>query len=222
MGTKVHPRLFRLSTIQTWDALWFAKKDFPAYLQDDERIRAFLWKRLKEAAMEKVLIERTPQHVQVTIVSAKPGFIIGRAGAGIEDLKKAMTKALYPGRRVSLSINVKEVDRPALSAKIVGDQIASEIERRLPFRTTMKSAMDRVMKAGALGVRISIGGRLNGSEIARTEKLLRGKVPLHNLRADVDFATSTAYTIYGTIGIKTWINRGEKFEEREKSSTQAA
>lgn len=217
MGTKVHPKLFRLSTIHSWDSLWFAKKDLPLYLQEDERLRNFFKKRLKDAGLEKIVIERSPAHVSVTLIAAKPGFIIGRAGAGIEELKKDLLKALYRGKKVSMNINVQEVERPALSAKIVGDQMASEIERRLPFRTSMKSAIERVMKGGALGVKIQIGGRLNGSEIARTEKLLNGSVPLHNLRADVDFARCTAYTIYGTIGIKVWINRGEKFEPKEKA-----
>lgn len=214
MASKVHPKVFRLSTIATWDSVWFAKKDFPQMLKEDEAIRTFLDERLKEAGVDRIIIERSPQQVSVTIFSAKPGFIIGRAGSGIEDVKKAMMRKLFPGRRLAINLNVKEVSNPALSARIVGQQVAADIERRLPFRRSMKSAIERVMKAGAQGAKITLSGRLNGAEIARTEKLSHGKVPLHNLRADIDHARVTAKTIYGTIGVKLWINRGEVFEEK--------
>lgn len=218
MGSKVHPKSFRLSTIGSWNSVWFAKKDFPQLLKEDEAIRVFLRKRLKEASVDRILIERSVQQVSVTIHSAKPGFIIGRAGAGIEDLKKALVKEVFPGRRVTINLNVKEVSKPSLSAEIVGQQIAQEIERRLPFRRSMKGAIDRVMKAGAKGVKISVAGRLNGADIARTEKLAQGKVPLHNLRADIDYARVKARTIYGMIGVTVWINRGEVFGERSEEA----
>ncbi|HBL39426.1 TPA: 30S ribosomal protein S3 [Candidatus Uhrbacteria bacterium] len=215
MGSKVHPKSFRLSTIRSWDSIWFAKKEeFSNRLRDDERIRTFLFARLKEANVDRILIERSLQNVSVTIYSAKPGFIIGRAGVGIEELKKAMMKKLFPGRRIVINLNVKEISQPSLSAAIIGQQIATDIERRLPFRRSMKSAIDRVMKAGAEGVKISLSGRLNGAEIARREKLAQGKVPLHNLRADIDYARVTAHTIYGSIGVTVWINRGEIFTEK--------
>lgn len=221
MGSKVHPISFRLSTIRSWDSVWFAKKqEFSERLKDDERIRTFLRDRLKEASVDRILIERSVQNINVTIYSAKPGFIIGRAGAGIEDLKKAMVGKLFPGRRVVVSVNVKEISQPSLSAAIIGQQIAADIERRLPFRRSMKSAIERVMKAGAEGVKITISGRLNGAEIARREKLAQGKVPLHNLRADIDFARVMAHTIYGTIGVTVWINRGEVFEEKTKEKEE--
>ena len=184
-------------------------------LEEDESIRTFLRKKLKEASVDRIIIERSPQQVNVTIFSAKPGFIIGRAGVGIEDLKKELMKKLFPGRRLTLNLNVKEISKPSLSAQIVGQQIASEIERRLPFRRSMKGAVDRVMKAGAEGVKISVAGRLNGAEIARTEKVAQGKVPLHNLRADINYARVTARTIYGAIGVTVWINRGEVFETKD-------
>ncbi len=219
MGSKVHPKSFRLSTIRSWDSIWFAKKEgFASRLQDDERIRTFLFARLKEASVDRIFIERSLQNVSVTIYSAKPGFIIGRAGAGIEELKKAMMKELFPGRRVVINLNVKEISQPSLSAAIIGQQIASDIERRLPFRRSMKSAIDRVMKAGAEGVKISLSGRLNGAEIARREKLAQGKVPLHNLRADIDYARVAAHTIYGSIGVTVWINRGEIFTEKAEEA----
>jgi len=213
MGSKVHPKSFRLATIGSWNSVWFAKKDFPKFLQEDEKIRVFLGKRLKEAHVDRIVIERSVQQVSVTVHSAKPGVIIGRAGVGIEDLKKEMLKTLFPGRRIAITINVKEVSQPSLSAQIIGQQIVSDIERRLPFRRSMKSAVDRVMKSGAQGVKIVIAGRLNGAEIARREKLAHGKVPLHNLRADIDYARVPAHTIYGVIGVTVWINRGEVFAE---------
>jgi len=213
MGNKVHPKAFRLSTIRSWDAIWFAKKDsFKNFLQEDVKIRDFLWRELKDALVDRIEIERTRQQVSVVIFSAKPGVIIGRAGAGVEELKKKILQKFYRGRRVAFSVNVKEVARPSLSAQIVGQQIATDIEKRFPFRRAMKQSIERVLKARAEGVKLTLSGRLNGAEIARTETLSKGKVPLHNLRADIDFATVTARTIYGAIGVKVWINRGEIFE----------
>lgn len=214
MGHKVHPRSFRLSTIRTWDSIWFAKQKFSTLLREDVRIRDFLRRELKDALVDRIEIERTRQHVAIVIHSAKPGAIIGRAGAGIEELKKKVMSRFFRNRRVNVNVNVKEVARPSLSANIVGQQIALDIERRLPFRRAMKSAIERVLKAHGEGVKLTLGGRLNGAEIARTETLARGKVPLHNLRADIDFATVPAHTIYGIIGIKVWINRGEVFETK--------
>ncbi len=218
MGHKVHPKAFRLATVKSSDATWFAKdfKNFSENLREDVQIRKFLVKELKEALVDRVEIERTRQHINILIHSAKPGFIIGRAGAGIEDLKKKILKMFYRGRKVALNINVKEVTRPSLSSNIVGQQIASDLERRFPFRRSMKMAIERVMKAHAEGIKITLGGRLNGAEIARVETLATGKVPLHNLRADIDFASVTANTLQGAIGIKVWINRGEVFEEKKK------
>jgi len=214
MGHKVHPKAFRLQTIRPWDATWFAKKDlFSTFLREDVLIRDFLRKELKEALVDRIEMERTRQQVNIVVYSAKPGFIIGRAGAGVEELKNKILKKFYRGRRVVLSLNIKEVARPSLSAQIVGQQIASDIEKRFPFRRAMKQTIERVLKAKAEGVKITLGGRLNGAEIARVETLAHGKVPLHNLRADIDFATVTARTIYGAIGVRVWINRGEIFEK---------
>lgn len=190
-------------------------------LEEDAKIRTFLEKRLKEAQVDQVHIERSLQQVNVTIFAAKPGFIIGRAGAGIEEVKAKMMRALFPGKHMMLQLSVKEVTRPSLSSRIVGMQIAGDIERRLPFRHTMKAAIERVMKAGAVGVKITLSGRLNGAEIARVEKLAQGSVPLQNLRADVDFAAVRAETIYGTIGVRVWINRGEVFEQKKVETPNA-
>jgi len=217
MGRKVHPKAFRLGVIRPWDAAWFARgKDFRALLQEDVRIREYLLKQLKEAMVDRIEIERSRQKISIHIHSAKPGIIIGRAGAGIEELTKKLKKDFFSGRRISPVINVKEVKRPSLSARIVGLQIAADIEKRMPFRRVMKNARERVIKAGAKGVKISVAGRLNGADIARTETIAEGSVPLHNLRSDIDFARIRAWTTYGVIGIKVWINRGEVFEENKE------
>lgn len=212
MGHKVNPKVFRLSTIYTWDSKWFARgKQFVSSLREDVRLREYLRKSLREVGLESIGIDRTPKRVTITIRAAKPGVIIGRAGAGIEDLKKKLMKEFYRGQRVTLNINVEEVTRPMLSAQIVGEQIGKEIEQRLPFRRSMKMAIERVLKGGARGVKLTLSGRLNGSEIARTETIAQGSIPLHNLRADIDFARIRANTIFGVIGVKVWIYRGDVF-----------
>lgn len=212
MGHKVNPKVFRLATIYTWDSKWFARgKSFVANLKEDENLRVYLRKALRDVGLDSIGIDRTPKRVTITIRAAKPGVIIGRAGAGIEDLKKKLSKVFYAGQRVTLNINVEEVTRPTMSANIIGEQIAREIEQRLPFRRSMKMAIERVMKGGARGVKLTLSGRLNGSEIARTETIAQGSIPLHNLRADIDFARIRATTIFGVIGVKVWIYRGDVF-----------
>ncbi len=188
-------------------------------MKEDVELREFFRKELKEAGLNDVGIERTPKQLTITIHCAKPGFVIGRSGAGIEDLKKKIMKAFFRGRRVTLNINVTEVSRPSLYSQIVGEQIAQDIERRLPFRRSMKMAIERVMKGGAKGVKMTLSGRLNGAEIARTETLAQGSIPLHNLRADIDFARVRANTVYGVIGVKVWIYRGDVFE-KDKAATE--
>lgn len=216
MGTKIHPKAFRLQTIYGWDSKWFAPRGkYVAYLKEDVQLRSFVKKALKDAAVDNVFIDRNSDKITVTVISAKPGFVIGRSGAGIEELKKKIMNKFYRGKRVTLNINVKEVANPALSSQVVGQQIAGEVERRMPFRRSMKMAIDRTMKANAKGIKVSISGRLNGSDIARTETLSQGSIPLHNLRADIDYADVTAYTIWGTIGVKVWIYRGEVFDKSE-------
>lgn len=216
MGTKVNPRAYRLATVHGSDAKWIAKRPIAKQLlRDDVRIRAFLIKKLREASVDRVEVERTTQTMTISIFAAKPGVIIGRGGAGIEDLKKEILSTFFRGRRVKINVNVNEISNPSLSAAIVALQVATDLEKRLPFRRSMKMAIERVMKAGAQGVRVKVGGRLNGAEIARTEALAQGKIPLQTLRADIDFYRATAYTLYGTIGVKVWINRGEVFEEKK-------
>jgi len=214
MGRKVHPKAFRIGVTRGWDGIWFAgNKRFQALLQEDVRIRDFLRKKLKDALVDAIEIERSRDEVKITINSAKPGVIIGRAGAGIEELTKLLKKEFYRGRRVKMAINVKEIQQPSLSAQVVAQQIVADIEKRMPFRRVMKMAIERVMKANAQGVRVTLGGRLNGADIARRETIAQGKTPLHNLRADIDYASIPARTIFGAIGVKVWVNRGEVFDK---------
>lgn len=214
MGHKVHPIAFRLGVIRTWDGIWFADgKQYVQSLQGDVRMRDFLRRELKDSLLDRVEIERSRDEIRITLYAAKPGVIIGRAGAGIEELNKKIRKTFFRGKKIKCHVNVKELQRPSLAARVIGQQVAFDLERRMPFRRVMKSAVERVMKADAKGAKIIMSGRLNGAEIARTEKLAQGKIPLHNLRSDIDFASVMARTIWGAIGVKVWINRGEVFEE---------
>lgn len=220
MGQKVHPKIFRIPTTRGWDSNWFSRNDYPRLLKEDHQIRTFLAKALKEASVDHIAIERAAKSITVNIHSAKPGFIIGRSGAGIEELKKKLMKQFYRGKKVNINLNVQEVSKPSLSAAIVGQQVAADIEKRMPFRRTMKQTLERVMKAGAKGVKVSVAGRLNGADIARTESLSQGCIPLHSLRADIDFARVRAWTTYGVIGVKVWINRGEVFDQPKKEEVK--
>ena len=216
MGRKVHPIGFRIGVTRGWDSLWFANaKRYTGLLEEDVKIRSFLKTLLKDALIDRVEIDRTRQEISLLIHSAKPGIIIGRGGTGIEDLSKKVKSKFFPGKRVKLSINVKEVPNASLSANVVGQQVAMDIEKRMPFRRVMKTTIERVLKSGAQGVKISISGRLNGSEIARREMIAQGKIPLHTLRSDINYASVTARTIWGAIGIKVWINRGEVFDKKD-------
>jgi small subunit ribosomal protein S3 len=212
MGNKVHPNAFRVGVIKGWDGVWFGdKRQFAQTLREDVKIRAFVKRELKDALIDRVEIERSRQEIRLNIFSAKPGVIIGRGGTGIEDITKKLRNEFFRGRRVKMSVNVKEIQQPSLSALVIAQQVAADIEKRMPFRRVMKMAIDRAKKAGALGVKVRVSGRLNGAEIARRETIADSKIPLHTMRADIDFAAVTAHTIWGTIGIKVWINRGEVF-----------
>ncbi|KKW33499.1 MAG: 30S ribosomal protein S3 [Candidatus Uhrbacteria bacterium GW2011_GWA2_52_8d] len=213
MGQKVHPTIFRIGIIRGWDGVWFANKNgFRSQLKEDVEIRDLLRVLLKDALVARIEIERSRQEIRLVIHCAKPGIIIGRGGAGIEDLTKKLKKKFFRGRRVKMSVDVKEIQKASLSSQVIAQQIAADIEKRMPFRRVMKMAIERSLKAGALGVKITISGRLNGSDIARRETIAQGKIPLHNLRSDIDFASVAARTIWGAIGVKVWINRGEVFE----------
>jgi len=221
MGKKVNPIAFRLGITRTWPSKWFGTgKDYAKNLEQDIKVRKYLTKELREAGIDRVEIERNRQKITISLFTAKPGLIIGRGGAGAEDLKKKLhTKFLKDFRMGDISLNITECDRPNLSAQIVAQSMALEIEKRIPFRRVMKQAIGRVERSGALGIKVMIGGRLNGAEIARSEMLVSGKVPLHTLRADISYSRTAARTTYGAIGIKVWINRGEVFDRAVVATT---
>ncbi len=215
MGHKVHPKIHRMQVIYSWDSKWFSKDKYAKYAKQDIHIREFLMKKFKDAHIDAIGIERGPKNMKITIYAAKPGFIIGRGGQGLEMVRKHIERKFLQ-MSLKVKLNIKEVKSPSTSAAVVAQSLASEIERRIPFRRVMKQGIDRVMKAGAKGVKIMMSGRLNGVEIARTEVLSAGTVPLITLRSDVDYAFVEAYTIYGKIGIKVWICQGEVFGRKDK------
>ncbi len=220
MGHKVNPKIFRIGLSEDWDSCWFESgQKYVEYLEQDTKIRQYLTKKLKDGGVKKVEIERSPDNLNVIIYSSKPGIIIGRNGAGVEELKKYIQKKIIKDkflpnsnkRKTSLQINIKEVSKPQLSAQIIAQNIALELEKRVPYRRAMKRNMESVMKAGAQGVKVIASGRLDGVEIARQETLSKGKIPLHTLRADIDYGVAVARTTYGAVGVKVWIYKGEKF-----------
>ncbi len=222
MGQKVHPKSFRLKINKTWDSKWYAdKKDFADLLRQDVLVRKFIMKKLKNAMVARVDIERTSNALNINIFSAKPGVIIGRGGSGAEDLKKEIhnsyLKDAFSRKRglKSINVNILEVERPGLEASLIGQVIAADLERRIPFRRSIKQAIGRVEKAGAKGVKVIVSGRLDGAEIARRETLFSGKIPLHTLRADIDYSRIAAQTIYGKVGVKVWVYKGEVFGEQK-------
>ncbi len=209
MGQKVNPIGFRVAVNRNWRSMWYAnKKDFPIYVVEDYKIRRFVKKKLEQAAVSKVVIERAGNRVRVNIHTARPGLVIGRKAAELDKLKEEI-RAFTNGTREIL-IDVKEVKNPELDAQLVAENIAVQLERRISHRRAMKKAVQSTMDMGALGIRVRAAGRLGGSEIARTERYLEGKVPLHTLRADVDYGFTEANTIAGKIGIKVWICRKEE------------
>jgi small subunit ribosomal protein S3 len=209
MGQKTNPIGFRLGVVKPWVSRWYANKEMPALLKEDQLIRKYLMTRLGHAAIAEIHIERRPGKVTVTIHTGRPGVVIGKKGTEVDKLRDEM--AQLTGKEAA--INVEEIKRPEISAQLVGDNIAHQIVQRISFRRAMKRAVQSAMRMGAQGIRVRVSGRLGGAEIARTEKYHEGRVPLHTLRADIDYATSTAKTTYGTIGIKVWIFRGEVVED---------
>jgi len=221
MGHKVHPKIHRTPTTYTWDSRWFSQKNYAGHIEQDIAIRDYLMEKCKSAHIDSLSVERGPKNITVIILAAKPGFIIGRSGQGLDELRKHIECKILK-MKAKVRLNVREVRQPALSAAIVAQNISSDIERRIPFRRTMKQTIERVMKAGAQGVKIKIGGRLNGAEIARSETLAQGKVPLITMRSDVDYSLVEARTIYGAIGVKVWIYKGERFGQKDKFAESAA
>ena len=208
MGQKTNPIGFRLGVIKSWESRWFSEKDYSKLLQEDIIIRKFLIKKLSSAGISKVVIERPAKLAKITIHTSRPGVIIGKKGSDIEKLKKDIGN-ITEG---DVSINILEIKKPELDSQLVADNIAQQLERRVAFRRAMKRAVQSAMRLGALGIRVNCSGRLGGAEIARTEWYREGRVPLHTLRADVDYGVSRANTTYGICGVKVWIFKGEKFE----------
>ncbi len=207
MGQKVNPHGFRVGVNKDWSSSWFTnKKEFSEYLLEDNNIRKFINKKYADQSVARVHIDRTANKVTVDIYTARPGVIIGTKGAGVEELKSELAK-LVNGKFVN--INIKEVKKPDLDADLVAQSIAQQLEKRMSFRRAMKMAMQRVMRAGAKGCKVMVSGRLDGAEIARSEHYHEGRLPLHTLRADIDYATCEAHTTFGVIGVKVWICKGE-------------
>lgn len=217
MGQKVHPHGLRIGVIKSWDAKWYADKDYANYLLEDIKVRDFLKEKLYTAGISRIEIERAANRVRVTIHTAKPGMVIGRGGSNIEELKAALKKMING----NVDINIAEVKQPELDATLVAENIASQLERRIAFRRAMKQAVSRTMRFGAKGIKVMVSGRLGGAEIARSEHYREGSIPLHTLRADIDYGTAEAHTTYGRIGVKVWIYKGEVLPE-VKANAQAA
>lgn len=212
MGQKVNPIGLRLGINKTWDSRWYSQRDFPKYLSDDLAIRKFVSGKYTEAGIAKVEIERAAKQLVVKLHTARPGKIIGKQGKEIELLREEIRKVVKSSDR-SIKVDVYEVKNPDLNAKLASLNVAQQLEKRVSFRRAMKKVMQQVMKAGAKGVKVRVSGRLNGAEMARTEWYLESRVPLHTLRADIDYGFSEAFTTYGAIGVKVWIFRGEIYEK---------
>lgn len=205
MGQKVHPIGMRVGIIRDWDAKWYAEKEYAEFLHEDLRIRKFIATKLADAAVSTIEIERAANRVNISIHTAKPGMVIGKGGSEVENLRKELNK--LTGKRVH--INIIEIKKPDLDAKLVGEGIARQLENRVAFRRAQKQAIQRTMRSGAKGIKTQVSGRLNGADIARSEGYSEGTVPLHTLRADIDYAWEEADTTYGKLGVKVWIYRGE-------------
>jgi len=206
LGQKTHPIGFRLGVINTWDSNWYDEKSFAQKLKEDSLIRGYMKKRLEKAGVAKISIERTLKKITLTINTSRPGFVIGKSGKEITQLENEIKKITNK----DIKINVHEIKKPELSAQLVAENIANQLANRMSFRRAMKSAITSSIRMGAEGIKIMCGGRLGGVEIARSEQYKEGRIPLQTLRADIDYASVTAHTVYGTIGVKVWICRGEK------------
>jgi small subunit ribosomal protein S3 len=213
MGQKVHPYGLRLGYTKTWKSRWFAKKDYASLLHEDMKIKQKLREDLKSAGVASIEVERPGNKLRITIHTARPGIIIGRKGAEIDRLRQQVQK--QTGREV-LPINIQEVRRPELNAQLVAESIAMQLEKRVAFRRAMRKAVDSALRFGCKGIKVRCGGRLNGAEIARTEWYLQGRLPLHTLRADIDYGLAEARTTYGVIGVKCWIYNGEILEQKRR------
>ncbi|ETI69255.1 MULTISPECIES: 30S ribosomal protein S3 [Neobacillus] len=214
MGQKVNPVGLRIGIIRDWESKWYAGKDFATLLHEDLKIREYITKRLKDASVSKVEIERAANRVNVTVHTAKPGMVIGKGGTEVEALRKALNS--LTGKRVH--INILEIKRADVDAKLVAENIARQLENRVSFRRAQKQVIQRAMRAGAKGIKTQVSGRLGGADIARAEHYSEGTVPLHTLRADIDYATAEADTTYGKLGVKVWIYKGEVLPTKKKNA----
>lgn len=218
MGQKIHPLGFRLSVQKNWSSRWYSSsKAFPEMLNSDIRVRDFLKKKLAHAAVSRIMIERPAKNAKITIYSARPGIVIGKKGEDIESLRASLQGMMG----VPVHLNIEEIRKPELDATLIAESIAQQLEKRVMFRRAMKRAMQNAMRLGAQGIKIMSSGRLNGSEIARTEWYREGRVPLHTLRADIDYGVAEAKTTYGIIGIKVWVFKGEVLGSRADQKTTA-
>lgn len=213
MGQKVNPHGLRVGIVKDWDAKWYADKDYAANLHEDVLIRNFLKKTLFIAGISRIEIERINKRIKLTIHTAKPGMVIGRGGAGIEDIRKVLKR--FTDKQID--VNIAEIKQADMDSVLVAENIASQLERRIGFRRAMKQAVGRTMRLGAKGIKIMVSGRLGGAEIARSESYREGSIPLHTLRANIDYGTAEAHTTYGCIGIKVWIYKGEVLPEAKQA-----
>lgn len=220
MGQKVHPLGIRLGIVKDWSSKWYADtKTFPEYIRADHLIRAFIKKKLKDASVSRITIERPAKKVNITIFTARPGIVIGKKGEDIEKLRSDVSR-IVEMRISDVRINISEVRKPELDATLVAEGIAQQLERRVMFRRAMKRAVTNTMRVGAEGIKVKVGGRLNGAEIARSEWYHEGRVPLHTFRADIDYGVAEAHTTYGVIGVKVWIFKGEIFDKPEAKAAE--
>ena len=218
MGQKINPIGFRLGEIKGWDSNWYGGKDFAEKLYEDQQIRKYVLARIPKGGIAKVIIERTLKRITLTIHTARPGVVIGKGGAEVDKLKEELKKITNK----DIQINIFEIKRPEMDAKLVGESIAQQLQARISFRRAMKQAIAATMRVGAEGIKVKLSGRLGGAEMARSEMYKEGRIPLHTLRADIDYALSEALTVYGIIGIKVWIFKGEVYGKRDLSPYQGA
>jgi small subunit ribosomal protein S3 len=218
MGQKIHPTGFRLVVTKNWSSRWYANsKDFPGMLQEDVKVREYLKHRLAHASVGRVLIERPAKNARVTVYSARPGVVIGKKGEDIEQLRSDLQRIMG----VPVHVSIEEIRKPEIDAQLIADSISQQLEKRIMFRRAMKRAMQNAMRLGAKGIKVMSAGRLNGAEIARSEWYREGRVPLHTLRADIDYATSEALTTYGIIGIKVWVYKGDMLDRNDQTEAAA-
>ncbi len=219
MGQKVNPKGIRLGVVKDWDSKWYANsKDYSNYLLSDIEVRDFLFEKLKSASVSRVSIERLASNAKVTIHTARPGIVIGKKGADIENLKNTVTKMMG----IPVHINIEEIKKPELDARLVAENIAQQLEKRVMYRRAVKRVLGNATRLGAQGIKVMVSGRLNGAEIARSEWYREGRVPLHTFRADVDYASYSAHTQYGVIGIKVWIFKGEILDHKKGTLDEVA